>query len=183
MQQSLVLTVIGPDRAGLIGSVAKAVSAHGGNWQESRLVRLAGQFAGVIHLHAPTEQVLAMEAALRALNEQGLTIVTHRIEAPEVDAEASRLTLELIGHDRPGIVREVSRALTDAGVSVLELETTCFSAPMTGDAMFQATATLHAPAELNLEHLEAALDTIAERLQLDLELEREGEGAVEQPLA
>ena len=174
MQQSLVLTVIGPDRTGLVEALAQAAAEHGGNWLESRMVRLAGQFAGVVHLHVPVGDVPAAEAALKSLGERGLTVMVHRVDAPPPEASARRLTLDLLGHDRPGIVREVSRALAEAGVSVVELETQCFSAPMSGDPMFKATASLDAPAELDLDQLDAALDAIAERLQLEIDIAPEG---------
>jgi len=170
MQQSLVLTVIGPDRTGLIEALAQAAAEHGGNWLESRMVRLAGQFAGVVHLHVPTGEVPAAEAAFKSLGDRGLTVMTHRVDAPAPDASMRRLTLELLGHDRPGIVRDVSHALAEAGVSVTELETQCFSAPMSGDPMFRAVAALAAPAELDLDQLDATLDAIAERFQLEIDL-------------
>ncbi len=170
MQQSLVLTVIGPDRTGLVEALAQAAAAHGGNWLESRMVRLAGQFAGVVHLHVPDAEVAAAAAALRDLSERGLTVMVHRVDTPPADPSAKRLTLDLLGHDRPGIVREVSHALAEAGVSVVELETQCFSAPMSGEPMFKAVASLDAPADLDLDQLDAALDAIAERLQIEIDV-------------
>ena len=47
---TLVLTLIGPDRAGLVEAVAAVVADHGGNWLESRMSRLAGQFAGILEV-------------------------------------------------------------------------------------------------------------------------------------
>ena len=46
----LVLTLIGPDRPGLVEAVAEVVAAHGGNWLESRMARLAGKFAGILRI-------------------------------------------------------------------------------------------------------------------------------------
>ena len=47
MQTPLVMTIIGPDRTGLVESVARVVAGHGGNWLESRMCRLGGEFAPV----------------------------------------------------------------------------------------------------------------------------------------
>ena len=55
----LVLTLIGPDRPGLVESLAKRVTAHGGNWVESRMAHLAGQFAGILRVEVPPENVAA----------------------------------------------------------------------------------------------------------------------------
>ena len=43
MRASLVLTIIGPDRTGLVEAVAAAVADHGANWLESSMARLAGK--------------------------------------------------------------------------------------------------------------------------------------------
>jgi len=52
-----VLTLIGPDRPGLVESVAARVAAHGGNWLESRMAHLAGQFAGILRVEVPAERL------------------------------------------------------------------------------------------------------------------------------
>jgi glycine cleavage system regulatory protein len=39
---SLLLTLVGPNRPGVVASVSEQVAARGGSWLESRLARLAG---------------------------------------------------------------------------------------------------------------------------------------------
>ncbi|HEY0985395.1 MAG TPA: ACT domain-containing protein, partial [Kofleriaceae bacterium] len=48
MRNTLVLTVLAPDRTGLVELLAQRIAAAGGNWEESRMARLAGQFAGIL---------------------------------------------------------------------------------------------------------------------------------------
>ena len=48
MQVPLVMTVIGKDRTGLVETLAEIVAGHGGNWLESRMCRLGGEFAGIL---------------------------------------------------------------------------------------------------------------------------------------
>ena len=43
---TLVLTVIGRDRPGLVDTLSGVVAEHGGNWEESRMAHLADRFAG-----------------------------------------------------------------------------------------------------------------------------------------
>jgi len=50
MLATLVMTVIGADRPGLVQMVAARVADHGGNWLESRMCRLGGQFAGILRV-------------------------------------------------------------------------------------------------------------------------------------
>ena len=116
MQSSLVLTVLGFDRAGLVKSIAEAVAAHQGNWQESRMVHLAGQFAGLAHVTLPQEQLAALTQTLQALQHDGLQILLQHCETPTTRA-ITPLSLELLGHDRPGIIHDITRLLAALNVN------------------------------------------------------------------
>src|SRR5215475_13488672 len=100
MQRSLVMTVIGEDRPGLVESVAGVVAEHGGNWLESRMSRLGGQFAGIVHVKVPAEKEKPLAKALKALDARGLTVVVHTDERPVTAARHTNI-LEIVGQDRP----------------------------------------------------------------------------------
>ena len=51
----LVLTVIAKDQPGLVERLAQCVADHGGNWLESRMSRMAGQFAGILRVAVPAK--------------------------------------------------------------------------------------------------------------------------------
>jgi glycine cleavage system regulatory protein len=170
MQRMLVMTVIGPDRPGLVESVAELVAGHGGNWLESRMSRLGGQFAGILRVEVPSEKEAALVPALKQLQERGLTIVIHP-DQPKPSAGAARLSgLEIVGQDRPGIVREISRALANYGVNVEELQTECASAAMSGETLFTARAKLSIPETCDVSALRAELERIAEDLIVEISL-------------
>src|SRR5262245_26720403 len=139
---SLVLTVLGADRPGLVQSLARVVAEHGGNWVESRMAHLAGQFAGILRVEVDADQAEALAQALRALATTGLESIVH----PDVTVTPADRTplvkLDLVGQDRPGIVREISRVLVAQGVNVEELHTECVAAAESGQSLFRATARL-----------------------------------------
>ncbi|HXF11122.1 MAG TPA: ACT domain-containing protein, partial [Desulfuromonadaceae bacterium] len=136
----LVMTVIGPDRTGLVEAVARAVADQGGNWLESRMCRLGGEFAGILRIEIPIGKKSALLDALRKISNLNVTV---RSGETKMTAVAGRQTrLELVGHDRPGIVREISSALARAGVNVEEFSSEVVSAPMSGEALFKAVARL-----------------------------------------
>src|SRR5437870_2808980 len=105
------MTVIGTDRPGLVESVASVVAQHGGNWLESRMSRLGGQFAGILRLEVPADREKALLTALQSLSAQGLTVVVHGDEAAAPAENVRLATLEIVGQDRPGIIREISGTL------------------------------------------------------------------------
>src|SRR3989338_9619250 len=106
MSTHLVLTVIGDDRPGLVGELSTAISAHQGNWLESSMAQLAGKFAGIVEVSVDAAQADALRNALGQL--AGLKVTVEAAAASKLALKGRRLKLALVGHDRIGIVREVS---------------------------------------------------------------------------
>ncbi len=171
MRTSLVLAVLGADRPGLIEAISAIVASHKGNWLESQFARLEGQFAGLLHVDVQPEQTDALIEALGGLGSEGLHVHSHRAVVADKSSDDHAMHLELLGHDRPGIVHEVAAALAQRAVNVVGLHTECVSAPMTGEPLFKVVADLTAPASLPLSELHDTLEQIAEQLQLDLHLD------------
>src|SRR5580692_969756 len=109
MATSLVLTVISPDRTGLVEAMARTVADHGGNWLESRMCRLGGEFAGILRIQIPADKEATLLDALQKIS--GLTVTVHAGETKPSLPNARETRMEIIGQDRPGIVREISAAL------------------------------------------------------------------------
>lgn len=167
---SLVLTVIGPDKPGLVELLAQTIADHQGNWLESGMSRLAGKFAGILITEVPAEQAEALEAALAALESQGLKVVAERSAEPAAENNAQSFTLELVGHDKPGIVRDISLALSQRKVNVERLSTELVSGSMSAEELFKANADLTAAADADLDELQDALEAIASDLMVDITL-------------
>lgn len=168
MRDSLVLTVVGPDRTGLVEALADQISAAAGNWEASHMARLAGQFAGILLVTIDADATGGLLAALRDLERHGLTVTIHAAgEAPPPPATHTAF-LELTGDDRVGIVRDVARALAARGVNVEELESEVMSAPMSGEALFTARAVLRIPVEHSLQAVRADLEALGSELMVDL---------------
>jgi len=167
MQIPLVMTIISPDRTGLVETVARAVAAQGGNWLESRMCRLGGEFAGILRVEIPAENRAGLLAALHRLQTNGLQIVV-RDDAPVAAAPGRQTRLEIVGADRPGIVREITSALARAGVNVEEFSSAVGSAPMSGEPLFKAAARLQLPAGCDQAALKRDLEKIAADLLVDV---------------
>jgi len=168
---SLVLTVIGADRPGLVEALSETVAGHGASWLESRMAHLAGQFAGLLRVSVAEERAAELAEALRALDARGLRVIVETARGDAPAASAPRLRLELVGLDRPGIVREVSRAIAERGVNVEELESHTSSAPMSGETLFHVEAWLRLPHESAVDELRAALEKLADELMVELVLD------------
>lgn len=165
MRQTLVVTLIGNDRPGIVARLAALAADAGANWQESRMARLAGKFAGIVCLEVPAESIAALEAELELLDAEGLRLT---IEHGQAQAEPRSFALELVGLDRPGIVRDISAVLARHRISIDELETDIEQAAMSGELLFRAQARLLLPDEAALAALRADLEALADELMVDL---------------
>ncbi len=170
MLTSLVLTVIGPDKPGLVGLLSRTIAEHQGNWLESGMSRLGGKFAGILITQVPTDQADDLIAALQALESQGLKVSAERSEETAPVTEMQPMTLELVGHDKPGIVREISQALAARHINVERLNTELTSGSMSAEELFKAEAELLTPADLDPDELQQALEAIAGDLMVDITL-------------
>jgi glycine cleavage system regulatory protein len=168
MRTTLLLTAVGTDRTGLVESLAQRIAAAGGNWEEGRLARLAGQFAGVVLVSIDSARSDQLIASLRELEASGLQVTARPVTAPATAPTGQHVRLTVTGGDRPGIVRDVSRVLAERGVNVEELDSKMASAPMSGEPMFTAHARLLVPTTLELSTLRHALEALGNELMVDL---------------
>lgn len=173
MQISLVATIIGPDRPGLVESLSKTVSDNGGNWLQSRMAHLAGQFAGILQIEVSAENSDTLKAALANLEGDGLSVLVVAGNAEEEGVPATHrsvLQLEVVGQDQPGIVRRISAVISAHGGNVEELNTQITSAPWSGETLFEAKAIVHMPAGSSLDDFRTDLEAITHDLMVDLSL-------------
>ncbi len=169
---TLVLTVIGDDKSGLVSALSGVIADHGGSWERSQMARLAGKFAGIVLVAVPDNRAEALLGDLGPLRDQGLLDIAVERGADDgpTGGEVARLSLELVGADRPGIVHEISSALAARQVSIEELRTATREAPMVGGMLFEASATLIAPSTVPIAELQAVLEELANELMVDLSL-------------
>lgn len=166
--KTYIVTLIGPDHPGLVDSVSTAVNREGGNWLESRLCHLGGQFAGIVRIELAGEREAALRQALGCI--EGLEITVHGDEPGPAAGQLRTFEMELVGQDRPGIVQSISHALARHDVNVEEFHSTVEAAPMGGGKLFRARLSLSLSDKVDLEAVQGAVEQIAEDLMCDLKL-------------
>jgi methionyl-tRNA formyltransferase len=178
MIASLVVTVIGPDRPGIVSSLSAQAQRFGANWAGSRMASLAGQFAGMVHFEVPPENAEALATALRDLESADLRVVIARSEGAQAPPGRRVVKLELVGHDRPGIVRDLSGSLADRGVSIEELHTEIVSGAMSAEHLFKIKAALLVPKNVSNDDLRRGLEALANEMMVDIALGEHASGAL-----
>lgn len=164
----VILMAIGDDRPGLTRSLADAIVEAEGNWLESHFTALGGKYVGSVLVELPHAKLPQLEEAAGRMDASGF----HVSIVPTVAGqgfEGQALTFELVGKDRPGIVREVSTALAELGVSIHELETSTEERAMFGGTLFRAKASVLVPKGTALEDVRHALEEISGEIMVDIE--------------
>lgn len=119
------VTVIGPDRVGIVADVAGSLAALGANLTDSTMTRLRGHFAMTLICSAPVS-VADVERALAGLSGQDGLLVTVREVGPEeerVSESGVPYLLSVHGADRLGIVAAVATTVAEAGGNITDLST------------------------------------------------------------
>ncbi len=175
--QNILLTLSGPDRLGLLDAVASSVNELGGNWLESRIMRLRGHFSGLLHITLPVGKSEDLDAALQKIDGLGAQLIT--LKAPrddESEAQSLNASLELTGYDRPGIVRTVTRLLKAQDVDIDSFDSELRRAPMSGEPTFYAKAQLRLQPGTTSDTLAQALERLGSDLMVDVQIEAQKGG-------
>jgi len=166
----LVFTVIAKDRPGLVERMADVIAGTGGNWIESSMARLGGEFAGIVRIAIDGMRSDELVAQLRALAEDGIDI-TLRSDQDGTDLPmGASAHLDLVCQDHPGILRDITHVLSEKDVSIEHLITEVTAGSMQGEALFKAAADLRLPVGLDPAELSEALQETAGDLMADVSL-------------
>lgn len=171
MPESLVVTLIGADRPGIVAQLAAVAADCDAGWEESKMARLAGRFAGIVRLEVDAGSLEALERALGDIEIEGIRLTVDRGTALAPVAGTQWIKLELVGQDRRGIVRDISAALARHRVSIDELDTDIEDASMAGGALFRARAWLRLLDDVDFDALRTDLEAIADDLMVELTLD------------
>ena len=166
----LIVTLVGPDQPGIVESFAQPIAANGGNWLESRMAHLAGKFAGILRVEVAPGDVARLTRALASLERPGFKVVVEQSASQSATPPLRIMDLDLVGTDKPGIVRELSRLLVSFGVNIEELTTDRPAAAMTGAPLFRARARVKLPEHADAGALRRGLEALASDLLVEVKL-------------
>ncbi|WP_444938685.1 glycine cleavage system protein R [Microbulbifer sp. JMSA002] len=170
MQQHLVISMICNDKPGVVEKLSAVIADNGGNWEDSHMAHFAGKFAGILRVAVPGDKTQGLKVALTNLAQDGYNLIVEDAIAVSTKPQQT-LTLKLVGNDRPGIVREISRALSAHHINMDQLETTYSSTPWSGEPLFTAECKINVDEDMDLDGLRDELDQIANELGVEIDCE------------
>jgi glycine cleavage system transcriptional repressor len=167
----LVLTAIGPDQIGLVERISAFVTRQACNIEDSKMAVFCGEFAVIILISGDGASLLGIERSYRQVeSETGLSITLRRPLAKKAPKGLLPYRLTASCMDHPGIVSQISGALSDLGVNMESMETKTYPAPVSGAPLFQLEATVTVPAGVDIAHLLESFAEIQRTENIDIEL-------------
>lgn len=170
MYVSLVVTILGTDKPGLVSSISEVLESHGANWSESRMAHLAGKFAGILQVSVDETNIEALTIALDDLQSKGLKIQIETAQTSEKTPATKTLNVEILCQDRVGIINDVTEVLAKLNVNIEELDSTVKEASMAGGMLFSAELTLGLPKGVSADEVEDSLEEMSDQLMIDINL-------------
>ena len=168
MQISFVLTVLSDDQPGLAKTLSDVINEYAGSWTDSRMIHLAGKFAGLLRVSVAEDQADELIATLTALQDDGIEISIETIDATEPTDASDTLELEVTGQDSPGIINAITSQLANLSVNIEELYSEQRPAPMSSETLFYAKLNLSIPDGVSTHDVQEALEELPEQLMVDI---------------
>ena len=172
MRNNLVFTLTGPDRIGIVEEITQVLLKYDGNVETSRMVRLGGEFAILMLVSIPTDQIANLSKDVESLIAEGYKITTSQTDQTYAEQHRGWLPyqVELQGADHEGIVHEVAQYLAQRGINIESMDTALVAAPMSGTPLFTMTAQVLVPPDLVDQDWVAALEGVGHRLNVDIDV-------------
>ena len=164
--KQLIVTIIGKDKPGLVKQLSGTLFFNHANCLSSSLTQLCGQFAGIVQIDVADEYLFSLRQALADIEALHIHIVEDHTQTVTTYV-AQQLTVT--GNDRRGIVKQVTRHLTQLGVNIAKLKTETQSAPNWGYPIFIAEFQLQTPHEISAAMIQQQLEQLADDLTIDIE--------------
>ncbi len=171
-KEYMVVSIIGPDKRGIVAKITDVITSHSGNIEESRMARLGGEFAAIMLISLLAESKSELTTGLSALEKDGFIILVRPTDLSRLKVFEGFVPYEIsvIGADHEGIVHRVAEYLAEENIQVESMETHITRAPVTGTPLFSMYTTIQAPPDVTLQQLRDKLSDISDLLSVDIEV-------------
>ena len=165
---NIILSVIGPDKPGIVSDVSNIVRKFSGNIEKSRMIKLGDFFTIMVLVTINKEQIEFIEKGFEDLSDYQVSI--NELKNTDKEITENTHTIYLDGIDSEGIVYKITNQLAAMDINIEELETDLQNAPMSGVGLFSLKAIVSHP-NLSYEILSSKMDDLATMLDVNIIVE------------
>ena len=166
--KSILISVLGDDKPGLLDSLSEIIVSNDGDWIESNMSTVEAKFAGILRVNVPPKNAKKLIKELTT-SKLGLQIACEET-APVKLSDYKSYNIELIGQNHVGIINKLSHVLTyDLKANVEGIKTEVLnSSMMSSDQLFKAQITLHLPKSIDEGLIKEKLELIADEMMVEI---------------
>ncbi len=108
--KSILISVLGDDKPGLLDALSEIIVSHDGDWVESNMSTVEAKFAGILRVNVPAKNSKKLMKELTS-SKLGLQIACEET-TPVKLSDYKSYNIELIGQNHVGIINRLSHVLT-----------------------------------------------------------------------
>ena len=165
--KSILISVLGDDKPGLLDSLSEIIVSNDGDWVESNMSTVEAKFAGILRVNVPAKNSKKLMKELTS-SKLGLQIACEET-APVKISDFKSYNIELIGQNHVGIINQLSHVLTyDLKANVEGIKTEIIDASMSGEQLFKAQINLHLPTAIDERLIKDKLELIADEMMVEI---------------
>ncbi|MDD3065781.1 MAG: hypothetical protein PHI20_01665 [Endomicrobiaceae bacterium] len=166
----LSLSAIGKDQTGIVSSISEVLFEMGCNIENSTMTLLSGQFAMILLIAYPkTADVSKIKSKLKAVfNNLGLHSSVNEIDDNTKNIKTyGDYVISLYGADKPGIVYNISKYLSDNNVNITDVQTSVVGVK---DKVYIMLIEIQLPSGFKIENLKSAMKDLAAKIMVDISI-------------
>ena len=163
----IIISTFGSDKPGIVSHLTGIITSHGGNIEESRMVKLGTDFTSMILISISSEWIESLTVALNGI--QNLQISIQKTSPFILDTAIPQCNIYLTGADNEGLVHKIAEILLEKGINIEEMETSTENAPMSGTILFNMDARVSHP-KLDMLRLENDMNELANKLGVEIKI-------------
>ena len=168
----LVISALGKDRPGIVNDLSHAIYQLGCSISDSRMTILGGEFAMLLLVEGPWNQLAKFEGQIKDLeNKLDMIIVSRQTHRLPPQGDKLPYSVEVVSLDHPGIVHKLSNFFSQRNINIEEFITSTYSAPHTGTQMFSVELNISVPAQTQINELRDEFMDFCDTMNLDAVLE------------
>lgn len=154
-----MLTLVGKDRPGIVAHLSAALYDGGCNLGEATMMRLGGNFTIMMMVQFDGNTSALGKMVEPVAESMGLHLHVDRIEAKLHEHPEPDVRITVYGADRAGIVAHITGALAEAGLHILDMDTSVGGTEEKPIYIMQ----IEGHAAEGVEALQSALEAVAEK--------------------
>ncbi len=172
MENHIVVTLVGPDKVGIVDDVTEKILEYGGNVEESRMARLGGDFAMIMLISVTGDKTDKLKTAIDTFGANGFQVFIRETAEETKSKYKGWLPYRIVvnGADHEGIIHSITRHLADKNINIESMDTNTVSAPMSGTELFTMSAVVIAPPDIKYHTWRDHLNEIEDEMNVTVDV-------------